>query len=97
MLVTSSLICGYGRQMAIKFCIETGFYCNFGCLIRCQGLMDARTLPGAENCGLYRQKVSKKPPKNERSGFLGGLFFVMGQFEGTKTCKVGGVDPQGVV
>ena len=52
MLVTSSLICGYGRHMALKFRFKTGFYCNFGRPIRCRGQMDARTPPGAKNWGL---------------------------------------------
>ena len=52
LLVTSSLICGYGRQMALTFLFKSGFYCNFGRPIRFRGQMDARTPSGAENWGL---------------------------------------------
>ena len=53
MLVTSSPICEYSRQMALKSRFKTGFYCNFGRPIRCRGQMDARTPAGAENRGLF--------------------------------------------
>ena len=46
MLVNSSPICEYSRQMALNSRFKTGFYCNFGRPIDSRGQMDARTRPG---------------------------------------------------
>ena len=63
MLVASRHICEYGRQMALKFCFKTGFYSNFGRLIRSRGQMDPRTLHRGRK---LRSFVKQKAPKKQK-------------------------------
>ena len=72
MLVTSTLICEYGHQMALNFRFKSSFYCSFGRPIGFQGQMDPRTPPRGRKLGSLLAKIEQKAPqKTERPQTLG--------------------------